>query len=101
MSTVEMDLKDIKKCRAIVSFGPATPTSGMKPGEYFQVTIDPSLVSPNGQYIRFGIHKDDEIVGWQRVEALTVCEILGEYAKDGSYPVVETYSEYLQMMVIE
>jgi hypothetical protein len=66
------------KVRAIVMFGPATPSSGLRPAEYFQVTIDPNTVSPKGDYIRFGLYAGDEIVGWQKVEAMTVCEILGE-----------------------
>ena len=66
------------ECRAIVTFGPATETTGLRPGEYFQVTISPSLVSPSGEYIRFGMIPGDEIQGWQRVAAMTVCEILEE-----------------------
>lgn len=65
---------------AIVSFGPrGFTTDGFKPGEYFQVTIDPKKVSPSGEYIRFGTYPADEIVGWQRCEAITICEVLGEW----------------------
>lgn len=85
MNEVAMSAKQInKKSVAIVKFGPATPTSGMRPAEYFQVTIDPAMVSPSGEYIRFGENQGDEIMGWQRVEALTVLEILGEW--DGDKP---------------
>lgn len=71
-----MEDKDFGKCRAIVRFGPETPTGGMRPAEYFQVTIDPNMVSPSGSHIRFGSYKGDELVGWQRVNAMTVCEVL-------------------------
>lgn len=67
------------KTRAIVCFGPATATSGFRSGEYFQVTIDPAMASPGGDYIRFDQrHPEDEneIHGWQRVDALTICEVL-------------------------
>ena len=64
--------------RAIVCFGPATPTTGNRAGEYFQVTIDPNMVSNNGQYIRFGQYAGDEIQGWQRVSAMTVVCDLGK-----------------------
>ena len=85
--TIEMEGVQIpKKCRAIVMFGAATDTSGTRPAEYYQVTIDPEMVSPSGLYIRFGTHQNDEITGWQRIGAMTVCEILGEYADDGTYP---------------
>jgi hypothetical protein len=67
-----------KPCVAIVMFGPATPTSGMRPAEYYQVTIDPAHCSPSGEYIRFGLYKGDEIHGWQRADAMTVVEVLGE-----------------------
>lgn len=73
---VEMEKEEVKRCRAIVMFGPATPTSGTKPATYYQVVIDPAMVSPSGNYIRFGTGEGDEIFGWQRVDALTVCEVL-------------------------
>ena len=68
-----------KKCLAIVMFGPPTETSGFRPAEFYQVTIDPKYVSPTGIYIRFGKYPGDEITGWQRIEALTICEVLAEY----------------------
>jgi len=66
-----------EKRLAIVIFGPATVTTGLRPAEYFQVTIDPNTCSPTGNYIRFGLYAGDEIVGWQRVDAMTIVEDLG------------------------
>lgn len=69
-----------KKCTAIVRFGPSgTAMDGIKSGEYFQVTIDPTKVSPSGEYIRFGETGGDEIMGWQRAAAISVVEILGDW----------------------
>ena len=83
--SVSMQHIEIKsKVRAILCFGPATDVTGMKAGEYYQVVIDPEMVSPGGEYIRFSaIPKTEgaevsEIHGWQRVAAITVCEILDE-----------------------
>lgn len=74
-----------KKVTAIVKFGPAGfSTDGFRTGEYFQVTIDPSCISPSGEFIRFGGSPGDEIIGWQRAAALSVVEILGEW--DGDTP---------------
>lgn len=74
---VNMALIDIKaKTRAIICFGPATPMTGMKAGEYLQVVIDPDMVSPGGDYIRFMHDKECEVHGWQRIDALTICEVL-------------------------
>lgn len=88
--TVEMEWTDIKeRCVAIVCFGPATVTTGMAPGHYYQVTIDPAQISPSGDFIRFGNSKGDEIVGWQRCGALTVVEVLGTW--DSSDPPVMKY----------
>lgn len=84
MSEVELR----KKCIAIVMFGPATPTSGMRAAEYYQVTIDPALRSPSGKYIRFGLNTGDHLHGWQRVESLTICEILAEWEDDRPPPEV-------------
>lgn len=73
-------------CVAIVKFGPAgLATDGTRPAEYYQVTIDPSRVSPSGDFIRFGKEDGsergtgDEIIGWQRCAALTIVEILGKF----------------------
>jgi hypothetical protein len=83
MSVTMQDVQVSSKTRAIVCFGPATDTTGMRPGEFFQVTIDPNMASPGGHYIRFDArpregHEPDEIHGWQRISALTVCEVLHE-----------------------
>jgi hypothetical protein len=68
-----------KKVSAIVMFGHPTPTSGFRPAEYYQVVIDPNMVSPEGQFIRFDTTtQGGELHGWQRIEAMTVCEVLGE-----------------------
>lgn len=77
----EMIYRDFdKKVVAIVKFGPAGfETDGIRPAEYFQVTIDPAYVSPSGDYIRFGQNQGDEIMGWQRIAALTVIEVLAEW----------------------
>lgn len=73
-----------RRVRAIVQFGPATPTSGMRGGEYFQCVIDPNMVSPSGRFIRFDQRmQGGELHGWQRVEAMTIGEVLGE---EGDYP---------------
>lgn len=81
MSEVHMEEREFaKRTRAIVQFGPATPVSGFKAGEFYEVVIDPDMTSPSGEYIRFqgNLPCGNEIHGWQRVEALTVCEVLQE-----------------------
>lgn len=90
-----------KKSVVIVRFGPGGfPTDGFKPAEYFQVTIDPSAVSKSGQFIRLGQNQGDEIVGWQRVAALTVVEVLGEFEGDKS-PEILTGHDKLTMNFLE
>jgi len=85
MNEVTMVEKEVnKKCLAIVMFGPATPVSGTRPAEYYQVTIDPALRSKSGEYIRFGLNKSDEIHGWQKVSSMTVCEVLKTF--EGEVP---------------
>lgn len=81
MTEVEMIPQTFdRKVVAIVMFGPATSMSGMRPAEYYQVTIDPQRCSPSGEYIRFGQFVGDEITGWQRVSAMTVVEVLAEWS---------------------
>ena len=77
-----------KKCVALVKFGPATETDGFRPAEYFQVTIDPKKVSKSGEFIRFGMNPGDEIMGWQRVAALTLVEILADWEDDDTPPTM-------------
>jgi hypothetical protein len=88
----EMKPIPIKKCLAIVMFGPATLTSGTRPGEYYTVTIDPAKRSPSGEFIRLGLHKGDEINGWQRVAALTVVEVLAEFEDEAPETIPENTS---------
>ena len=68
-----------KSVNAIIQFGPATAASGMRPGEYLQVVIDPNMASPQGEFLRFDqrFQKNSELNGWQRIECITICEILG------------------------
>jgi hypothetical protein len=89
-----------KKTVVIMQFGPATATSGFRPGEYFQVTIDPSLVSPDGKFLRFGKNTGDEVVGWQRIDAITLSSVLTEWPHDGEPEIVYS-SGGVTMRVIE
>jgi len=54
-------------------------------GRFFQVTIDPSAVSPCGKFILFGGNDGDEIIGWQRIDWLSVESVLGCW-EDGKKP---------------
>jgi hypothetical protein len=64
---------------AIVRFGPPTESDGLRPGEYFQVTIDPYKFSPDQTFIRFGTYPADEIVGWQQADCLYVVSELVKF----------------------
>jgi hypothetical protein len=75
-------LEIAEKVRAIVMFGPPADHSGMRPAEYYQVTLDPQMVSPSGEFIRFDqTIQGGEMHGWQRIQCTTVCEVLGEGAE--------------------
>ena len=89
----EIPIQEVReKIVAIVKFGPAGfESDGMKPGEYFQVTIDPACISPSGEFIRFGHHQGDEIMGWQRTKALSMLEVLGKW--EGNEPPVLRYGD--------
>lgn len=75
-----------RKCVAIICFGPLTETTGMRAGSFYQAVIDPSKVSPCGQYIRFVADNICEVHGWQRIDSLTVCSVLAEETDDGVLP---------------
>ena len=57
-----------------------------RPGLFYQVTIDPKMVSPSGEFIRFGNAPGDELIGWQRVSALRIEEILAQWENDTDPP---------------
>lgn len=102
MNIVDMERQSLGKCRAIVRFGPETAMGGMRPAEYYQVIIDPNMISPSGKHIRFGMYEGDEIVGWQRVDAMTVCEVIDE-KPEGKPLSTMGYSEdraTVEMMVV-
>lgn len=84
MEIIDLPVKEItEKIVAIVRFGPSGhATDGFRAGEYYQVTIDPKCISPSGKFIRFGNVQGDEIMGWQRAEALTVVEVLGKWENE-------------------
>ncbi len=69
----------VEKTVVILKFGPATDMDGLRPAEFFQVTVDPAMASPSGEFIRFGSHPGDEIMGWQKASALTIVEELGPW----------------------
>ena len=46
---------------------------------YFQVTINPDHISPDGKYIRFGDISGDEIVGWVELEEIDIHSVLYDY----------------------
>lgn len=98
---LDTEIREMNRCKAIVMFGPPTQASGTRAGTYYQVTLDPAMVSPSGEYIRFGTNQGDEITGWQRIGAMTVCEVLGEYADDGNYPEANMQAEPLIMAVLK
>lgn len=85
---IEMEpMKIDRKTSVIVCFGPLTETSGYRPGVFFQVTIDPKLA--RGDYIRFDQRNNDEIHGWQRMDSITICEVMSyEEPEDGIEPIV-------------
>ena len=98
---ITMEEAAIKKCRAILCFGPMTDATGTRAGAFYQATIDPAFMSPGGEYIRFGAYEADEIHGWQKISNMTVCEVLGVYNDDGTYPTAPGEVSELRMMVVK
>lgn len=63
--------------KAIICIG--IPTESMqKFGVYFETVLDPQMLSPAGDMLRFEQPlQGGEVHGWQRVAELTVIELLG------------------------
>ena len=49
---------------------------------YFQVTVDPNHISPDGKYIRFGDVSGDEIVGWVELAEIDIHSVLFDYPEN-------------------
>jgi len=80
---IEDILKEHGKCVVIVHYrigSPALYNEGhapQNPACLLQVTLDPDKISPSGRLIRLGDTNGDEIIGWTKLAALNVVEILG------------------------
>ena len=73
---------------AIVRFGPPTESDGLRPAEYYQVVVDPYHFSPCGGFVRFGFYDGDEIVGWQKADAMYVVSIIKECPNDSDLKAI-------------
>lgn len=71
-----------KKSVCIVRFAAPIAISDVRPGLFFQCTIDPKEV--HGKFIRCGGSPGDELVGWQPVDFLRICEVIATYNDDGT-----------------
>ena len=67
---------------------------------YYQVTIDPRLMSPSKEFVRFGTIQGDEIVGWRPVQDVIVEEILGEYPQGSEPPKHITHQQGQSITVV-
>ena len=90
-----MDLKHVleahKNCVIIVHYRlPTDPSlynggnSPQNPACLLQISALQDKISPSGKLIRLGDTQGDEIVGWTKIEALEVVEILGKLEEDGN-----------------
>lgn len=76
-------LRDVtEKCVAIVRFAAPLTPNDIRPGLFFQVTIDPAKI--RGDFIRFGTD-GDELVGWQPIDFLRVCQLLAKANEGGGF----------------
>ncbi len=85
-------LKDHPRVVAIVHFRSASAIMAdvyrgcpppQNPACNLQVALLESKISPSGNLIRLGDTRGDEIVGWMRIDALEVVEVLGALEADG------------------
>lgn len=85
-------LKRYERAVVIVHYRPAETVAPevyngspppQNPACLLQISLFPTKISPSGKLIRLGETRGDEIMGWTRLDALEVVEILGELAADG------------------
>ena len=86
---VQYVLETYKNCVAIVHYrlptdinlynGGNTPQN---PACLLQISVRQDKISPSRKLIRLGDTAGDEIIGWTKIEALEVVEILGILSED-------------------
>lgn len=81
-----------KKLVCIVKFRDDRGPVPQNPAVHFQVTLHSDLLAPSKKFIRLGA-PGDEVTGWQRLESLEVCEVLGELQEDGKTVKVNNIEE--------
>jgi hypothetical protein len=64
---------------------------------FYQVTIDPSSMSPSKEFIRFGRVHGDEITGWRPVSDILVEEVLGEYTEAHFVPMIGSQGPSIEL----
>jgi hypothetical protein len=74
-----------RKCVCIVRFAQPLSVNDIKPGIFYQVTVDPEAVS--GDFIRFG-SAGDEIIGWQLLSFMRICHVIAVADEDGQLKTV-------------
>jgi hypothetical protein len=87
---VDIGVRDIRKrSRCIVRFNCPIGPSDIKPGLFFEVTVDPARIS--GEFIRFGktFEDRDELTGWQPLDFIRVCHVIAEENEEGGLDIVE------------
>lgn len=83
-------LQDVKNSKMLADLGHPSPRVVS-----YQVTIDPERLSPDREFIRFGVGSDnkgqgDEITGWILLEDIVVEEILAEHDGEAFRPAVQS-----------
>lgn len=71
--------KDIEAVTAARACGQFVPVPRLL---HYQVTLDPTQISPSGAMIRLGDVQGDEILGWQRLDSLEIVEVLVRWNGD-------------------
>lgn len=99
-------LKQYERAVVIVHYRPAETVqrdvySGCPPPQnpacLLQISLFPTKISPSGKLIRLGETRGDEIMGWTRLDALEVVEILGELPDDGQTVTPISPNEILEL----
>jgi hypothetical protein len=70
----------------IVRFDQPLSVNDIRPGVFYQVTIDPEQIS--GDFIRFG-GPGDEITGWQLLAFMRICHVIAVADDDGQLKTID------------
>lgn len=84
----EINMAELERPIVVIAHFEGIGPLPQNPAVHFQVTVDPSKVSPSGAFIAFDSANGDQLFGWMQRSMIRVDEVLRVGQKDAKLEVV-------------